>query len=60
MNNNTIEADIEYEGECDKTCQQIIGIVFVLVGEVEMILFINFQVFGWLVVCLQRESVKQT
>ena len=32
--NNTTKIDTEYEEECDRTCQQIIGIVFVLVGEV--------------------------
>ena len=35
--NNTTEIDTEYEEECDKTCQQIIGIVFVLVGEVKFV-----------------------
>ena len=31
---NTTEPDKNSEEECNKTCQQIIGIVFVLVGQV--------------------------
>ena len=37
--NNSAEIDIDVEKkdeECNKTCQQIIGIIFVLVGQVCM------------------------
>ena len=45
--NNTTEIDTEYEGECDKTCQQIIGIVFVLVGEVSYLAMRHDDTFYW-------------
>ena len=45
--NSTTEIDTEYEGECDKTCQQIIGIVFVLVGEVSYVAMRHDDTFYW-------------
>ena len=45
--NNTTEIDTEYGGECDKTCQQITGIVFVLLGEVSYVAMRHDDTFYW-------------
>ena len=45
--NSTTEIDTEYEGECDKTCQQITGIVFVLLGEVSYLAMRHDDTFYW-------------